>query len=199
MNRDEMVRLLHNTRGHLKTVLHHKALVCIGCFRIGLYSQGLLHDLSKFSPEEFIAGVRFYQGTESPNNEERKKYGASRAWMHHKGRNRHHYEYWNDYNVNKDPEHPIVSVKMPVRYVAEMFVDRVSASKVYRGSAYRDSDPLAYYRHGNAARLMHPETAALLEKLLKKLAEEGEDATYAYIRRCLHKSGKNRKFKGEQK
>ena len=72
---------------------------------------------------------------------------------------------------------------MPVRYVVEMFLDRIAASKVYIGEAYNDSDPLRYYENGRAGELMHPETRALLEKLLHMLAEKGEEETYRYIRR----------------
>ena len=166
---------------HLKTINHHKWLVCQGCFKVGLYKQGLLHDLSKYSPTEFLVGCKFYQGTRSPNNAEREVKGYSAAWLHHKGRNRHHYEYWLDYST--DPNEGIIGMKMPVRYVVEMFLDRIAASKVYIGEAYNDSDPLRYYENGRAGELMHPETRALLEKLLHMLAEKGEEETYRYIRR----------------
>ena len=166
---------------HLKTINHHKWLVCQGCFKVGLYKQGLLHDLSKYSPTEFLVGSKFYQGTRSPNNAEREVKGYSAAWLHHKGRNRHHYEYWLDYST--DLNEGIIGMKMPVRYVVEMFLDRIAASKVYIGEAYNDSDPLRYYENGRAGELMHPETRALLEKLLHMLAEKGEEETYRYIRR----------------
>lgn len=83
-----------NFFGHLSTINHHKWLVMQHCFKVGLYRQGLLHDLSKYSPVEFLAGVKYYQGFESPNNAERRAIGYSRAWLHHKGRNKHHLEYW---------------------------------------------------------------------------------------------------------
>ena len=82
--------------GHLKTVHRHRALVRKYCFRLGLYWQGLTHDLSKYSPTEFWAGVKYFQGDHSPNDAQRKAYGYSASWMHHKGRNRHHFEYWTD-------------------------------------------------------------------------------------------------------
>lgn len=110
-------------------------LVLAGCFKIGLYKQGLLHDLSKYSPTEFLVGCKYYQGTMSPNNAERKEKGYSLAWLHHKGRNKHHLEYWIDYDISKEPgkEHSgMAGMKMPVCYVAEMFVDRISASKTTR-------------------------------------------------------------------
>ena len=85
--------------GHLRTVLTHKKYVAEGCFRLGLYRQGILHDLSKFSPAEFITSVRYYEGYRSPNAVERELFGCSRAWLHHKGRNRHHFEYWIDFSA----------------------------------------------------------------------------------------------------
>lgn len=172
--------------GHLATVNRHRAFVRKECFRIGLYRQGLLHDLSKYAPAEFLVGARYYTGKESPNNGERRAIGYSSAWLHHKGRNRHHYEYWIDYSLREIPG-GFAPVKMPGRFVCEMFCDRVAASKVYLGGSYTDAAPLAYYKKGNTARFLHPETAALLEKLLTMLAEDGEDVTIAYIKRHLHK------------
>ena len=166
---------------HLCTITKHKFLVMKECFRVGLYRQGLLHDLSKYSWTEFRVGCRYYQGNRSPNNAEREDRGYSSAWLHHKGRNKHHYEYWIDYSL--DGTGLLAGMRMPVRYVVEMFLDRIAASKVYKGSQYKDSDPLEYYMNGKAGELMHPETRRLLEKLLHMLAEQGEEATYQYIRR----------------
>ena len=101
--------------------------------------------------------------------------------LHHKGRNKHHLEYWIDYDPG--PGHRMTGMEMPVNYVAEMFCDRVAASKTYRGKAYRDGDPLDYYLASRDHYLIHPNTRALLERLLGMLAEEGEDRTFAYIRR----------------
>lgn len=84
---------------HFKTITRHKLLVMKYCFRIGLYKQGLLHDLSKYSPTEFLVGCKYYQGTRSPNNAEREDIGVSTSWLHHKGRNKHHFEHWVDYSV----------------------------------------------------------------------------------------------------
>lgn len=167
---------------HLRTINHHKLLVMKYCFKVGLYKQGLLHDLSKYTPAEFLVGCRYYQGNRSPNNAEREATGCSTAWLHHKGRNKHHYEYWLDYSV--DPDEGIVGQKMPVRYVVEMFMDRIAASKTYLGDQYYQRHPLRYYEHGAAklGRMIHPETAALLHKLLRMLAEEGEEKTFRYIR-----------------
>lgn len=173
---------------HFKTITHHKILVMKGCFKVGLYKQGLLHDLSKYTPAEFLVGCKYYQGNRSPNNAERESIGYSGAWLHHKGRNKHHYEYWLDYST--DREDGIIGMKMPVKYVVEMFIDRVAASKTYQGSKYKDSHPLEYYERGAArlGRMVHPDTAKRLHFLLKMLAREGEEKTYCYIRhKILHK------------
>ena len=59
---------------HFKTITHHRHLVMGYCFKLGLYKQGLLHDLSKYAPVEFLVGCRYYQGDRSPNNAERQAY-----------------------------------------------------------------------------------------------------------------------------
>ena len=83
---------------HFNTITKHRHRVILHCMKAGIGFQGLFHDLSKYSPKEFMSGARYYQGTKSPNEEERRLYGYSKAWMHHKGRNRHHFEYWTDYS-----------------------------------------------------------------------------------------------------
>ncbi len=170
---------------HFKTISYHKYLVMKGCFAVGLYRQGLMHDLSKYMPAEFLVGARYFQGNRSPNNAEREEKGYSSAWLHHKGRNRHHYEYWIDYCA-EDPssETGMVPVPMPDRYIIEMFMDRIAASKVYNGKSYSDGDALAYYKKGirKMRKLLHPYTRRRLEKLLLMLAREGEEKTFAYIR-----------------
>ena len=174
---------LQNAVRHTKTILHHKALVARFCFESGLYAQGILHDLSKFSPTEFRAGIRYYQGTRSPNNAEREDIGVSTAWLHHKGRNRHHFEYWIDYGLDKSDPYVIRGVPMPRRYVAEMIFDRVSASMTYLGDDYDDSKPLEYYMRSRARDwYIHPKTKRQMEALLRMWAEKGEKETIAYIR-----------------
>ena len=83
---------------HFVTITKHRHLVIKHCFKAGVFWQGLRHDLSKYSFTEFIPGMKYYAGTHSPNETERAKFGYSLAWIHHKGRNKHHFEYWTDYN-----------------------------------------------------------------------------------------------------
>lgn len=168
-----------NILGHFRTITKHRHTVIALCFRAGIPRRGLLHDLSKYSPSEFFVGARFYMGDRSPNEGEREVYGYSSAWLHHKGRNRHHFEYWSDYSPKTKRAEP---VKMPIVFVKEMFCDRVAASKIYQGDKYTNSHPLEYYMRGKAKRAIHPETAALIEEWLTVLANEGEAAAFARIR-----------------
>ena len=164
---------------HFITITRHRHAVIRHCKKAGVFLQGLRHDLSKYEPSEFIAGAKYYQGDRSPNDMERKIYGYSAAWMHHKGRNKHHFEYWTDYHPATRQYGP---VKMPLKYVKEMFCDRVAASKIYQGDKYTESHPLEYFLRGKPKRIIHPETSDLLERWLVMLAEKGEKETFEYIR-----------------
>lgn len=158
---------------HFKTITTHKMWVMHYCFRCGLYVQGLLHDLSKYSPEEFLAGARYYLGYRSPNDVERKIFGGSKAWMHHKGRNKHHYEYWTDCLMGGD-SHKLIGVHMPNRYILEMFCDRVAACRVYHKDDFHTAQPLEYYLRNNPGQLVHPDTHRKLLFLLENYARKGE-------------------------
>ena len=167
---------------HFNTITRHRHKVIYHCAKCGILWQGLRHDLSKYSPTEFIPGARFYLGDRSPTEAERREYGYSKAWMHHKGRNKHHFEYWTDYNIET---HKMEAVEMPLKYVKEMFCDRVAAGKIYLGDKYTDHNPIDYFekgKKGNAKNIMHPKTAKLLESWLRMLLEEGEEKTFAYIK-----------------
>lgn len=169
-----------NFKGHLSTINHHKMEVMRLCFKVGLYKQGLMHDLSKYSPKEFVSGVVFYTGDKSPNTAERRVTGKSEAWLHHKGRNRHHFEYWIDYG--QEPGSAMQGMKMPVKYVVEMFCDRVAACKTYYKENYNDSMPFEYFNKNRKHYMMHPETMELLGKMLIMLKRCGEEDTLVYIR-----------------
>ena len=164
---------------HFVTITKHRNVVIRHCFKAGIFWQGLRHDLSKYTPTEYVPGMKYYTGTRSPNEGERDKYGYSLAWIHHKGRNKHHFEYWTDYNPKSKVVEP---VRMPVRYVAEMFCDRVAAGKIYKGDSYTDQSPIEYFNGGKARRVIHPETSDLLEQLLTMLAEKGEKETFEYLK-----------------
>lgn len=177
---------------HFCTITHHKLLVMKDCFKLGMIRQGLLHDLSKYGYTEFHIGCKYYKGYMSPNNAERTETGLSTAWLHHKGRNKHHLEYWIDYGAAEDSNTPgahkgMMGMKMPVKYVAEMLVDRISACKNYQKDKYTTQSPLIYYNKGKGVYLIHPDTESLLEYLLVMLSVCGEKETYRFVRKELLK------------
>ena len=163
---------------HFITITKHRHEVIRLCFKAGIGLQGLLHDLSKYSPTEFIPGAIYYNGHESPNNGERRDTGMSIAWMHHKGRNKHHFEFWYDYEMATKK---IVPMDMPDRYIKEMFCDRVAASKTYNKKAYTRRSPLEYLERSTAREKMTEKTYRKLLFLLRMLAEKGENRTLRFI------------------
>ncbi|MCD8327858.1 MAG: DUF5662 family protein [Ruminococcus sp.] len=165
---------------HFLTITRHRHEVIKNCFRAGIPLQGLLHDLSKYTPSEFIVGAKYYQGNRSPNEGEREEYGYSKAWIHHKGVNKHHFEHWTDYNPKTKK---LEGVEMPTRYVIEMFCDRVAASKIYNGDNYTDATAYNYFDKGRKTRLINKRTSDMIEYLLLMLKEKGKSYTFAYIRR----------------
>ena len=172
---------LRGAIGHLKTINAHRRAVIRNCYKAGIVFQGLKHDLSKYTPAEFMSGAKYFEdGKRSPNEREREVYGYSKAWLHHKGRNRHHFEYWTDYDTVTKVVSPI---KMPMKYVVEMFCDRVAASKIYQGEKYTDSHPLNYFLRSKKTRMIHPKTSEYLEFLLRMLEEKGETETFKYIKK----------------
>ncbi|MGN0558544.1 MAG: DUF5662 family protein [Acutalibacteraceae bacterium] len=175
---------MSNAIKHFITITKHRHQVIKNCKRCGILFQGLRHDLSKYSPTEFLSGAKFYQGNKSPNDAERRANGYSVAWLHHKGRNRHHFEYWTDYCP---PTGVISPVEMPTKYVVEMFCDRVAASKIYLKDKYTDSSPLEYFMQAKNRRIIHPKTSDLLEGMLVMLSEKGEKETFEYIKKNIIK------------
>lgn len=186
-----MNRYFDNAKKHFKTITKHRHEVIKNCFRAGIGIQGLFHDLSKYSPTEFIPGVMYFQGTRSPNEMEREIIGYSNAWLHHKGRNKHHYEYWNDYSSKTKR---LEGVEMPPRYFVEMICDRIAASKIYAGDNYKDDAALNYYLGKRGKILINEKTDAELYKVLKMLAKYGEERTFRYLRRKVNKDRCRRKI-----
>ena len=168
---------------HLCTITRHKMKVAEGCFQVGLYRQGLLHDLSKYSPVEFLAGAKYYQGTRSPNNAEREATGRSLAWLHHKGRNRHHYEYWIDYAILNGST--VYGNRMPMKYVMEMVCDRRAACIVYQGKNYTPASAWEHFQISKKYLIMNEDTQCVLEKCLEVMKDEGEAACFRYMRQLL--------------
>ena len=100
--------------------------------------------------------------------------------MHHKGRNKHHFEYWTDYSL--DIGHGMECVRMPRKYFVESVMDRIAACKVYRGKTYTDSSAWEYLTTRDSEALMNKDDFAELGRILKMLADKGEKETFAYLK-----------------
>lgn len=153
---------------HLKLVFTHRFFVCKYCFKVGLYRQGLTHDLSKFTPVEFIESVRYYTGTRSPIDTAKELTGYSAAWLHHKGHNRHHYEYWVD-----GLDQGGIPAKMPFRFALEMVCDYIAAGKIYNGADWTLETPLLFWQKKRVHAKIHPDTAAFMDHVFGEIAVQG--------------------------
>lgn len=148
------------------------------CFKMGLFKQGLLHDLSKYSPTEFIPGVKYYQGYRSPIDAEKEDLGCSFGWLHHKGRNTHHFEYWIDKN-----KEGLYCHKIPTKYVLEMVCDRIAACQTYQKENYTDSAAYDYFMKGSDRLFMNQATAAQLQSYLLLVKEKGIDNAFSELKK----------------
>lgn len=164
------MNIVVKTLRHFHTVNKHRWFVFIYSCKAGIPFRGLVHDLSKYSPTEFWGSVKYFDGHRSPIYFARKSKGFSDVWVHHKGRNKHHFEYWED--VSTDGRF----VKMmPYKYIVECICDKLAASRVYNGKNFKSSYPLDYWNRvdKNSPLMIHPGTAEFVETVLKKVAKDG--------------------------
>ena len=152
---------------HGSLVLRHKWGVLKNCAKCGILWRGIVHDLSKFGPTEFIESAKYYQGNRSPIIACRRDRGVSLAWLHHKGRNRHHIEYWQDFDGEV---HPL----MPYKYAVECVCDKLAATKTYAGKNYTPDMPLNHWLRYGSKVLGNPKTLEFVEHVFRDLVELGE-------------------------
>ena len=157
--------------GHTKTIIKHKWIVFKLACKAGIPWRGFVHDLSKFSPTEFLEGVKYFAGTHSPITEAKKSKGYSEAWLHHKGRNKNHLEYWIDFDINI-----IVSV-IPYKYVVEKVCDDLSAGIVYCGKNWTKDVEYNYYMMQRERVLVNPKTDKFLIDVYSQVKENGIEKT----------------------
>jgi len=167
---------------HFITITRHKNRVMKYCFKCGLYKQGLLHDLSKYGFVEFWLGAKYYLGTKSPHYKERQVKGYSDAWMHHKGRNKHHMEYWIDVSPLTHEYEP---KDVPNRYVAESVCDRLAATEIYNGKNAKRDGALEYFYHEGSHLPLSDKTRRRIEYLLKYYVIKGPKALFKFIKKNM--------------
>ena len=128
---------------YLKYVLRHKYFVMVECFKVGLYWRGIMHDISKFYPSEFIPYARYfygeYQTSEEifnnlpdggfPLSKEVVKRQFDFAWLKHQKRNPHHWQWW----LLQNDTDGFVALDMSDVYIKEMICDWIGAGKAITG------------------------------------------------------------------
>ena len=154
---------------HLKLINKHKWVVFKLACRAGIPYRGFLHDFSKFSPTEFVESVKYYVGDHSPIIEAKKDKGYSEAWLHHKGRNKHHHEYWVD-ELAPDKT-PII----PYKYAAEMLCDKLAAGIVYQGKNWTKEYELAYWNKEKNIVKVNDKIKDFITSALEDVARDGID------------------------
>ena len=168
---------------HFMVITKHRHQVIKHCAKCGIFWQGLKHDLSKYSPTEFIPGAKYFLGTRSPNEGERQDKGYSLAWIHHQGRNKHHFEYWTDIDLETNKYVPI---EMPDRYIAESICDRIAASEIYNKKNFKPQMVLDYF-HNEKGQDLHPNTYKKIETLLELYVANGKKYIFKYLKKNMRK------------
>lgn len=179
------IHFLKNLIGHIKTIRRHKRLVRKHCFACGLYWQGLIHDLSKYSFAELVPSIRYYQGYRSPYTYQKEIMQYSDGWLHHKGRNKHHYEYWYDTR-----NHVYQPIDMPLCYIIESVCDRLAACKNYEKERYTNQSAYAYFHRSNDAQNMTAYTSQKFYEYLSCIKDDGEQKAFAKMKQDMKTYGK---------
>lgn len=169
---------MKNLIKHLKIIHNHRKYVRKSCFKAGLYWQGLTHDLSKYSITEMLI-CKYYSGKRSPHQNAREALGYSPSWIHHYHTNKHHFQYWWD----EDEEGKIIPMKMPYHYVIESVMDMLGASKAYNKENWKPELLMQYwYDKCLGKRIMHQDSTILVQALIHKLVELGEQDFYKWYK-----------------
>lgn len=154
---------------HLNTIKKHKWYVMKACFKVGLIWQGITHDLSKYSVTEFCASAKYFQGDKSPIDAEKNKNGYSLAWQNHKGKNKHHWQYWTDFENGE-----LIVIEMPSKYLVEMLCDWVGAGKAYNKTAWTIETFKAWYQNNKQKMILHTLTRLYIDLLMDNVKTEEE-------------------------
>jgi len=164
---------------HFKTVCKHKWYVFKECRACGFTWLGIVHDLSKFGPSEFISSARHFQGDRSPIDAEKEKLGYSKAWLHHKSHNKHHWEYWTDFADDGS----VIANELPFKYLVEMICDWIGAGKAYRKEEWTPDEPLKYYNKVEDKLHLHLYTKGEFVFLLSLISQNRIEEFHKYCRR----------------
>ena len=158
--------MIKNMFKHFITITKHKWVVFKLCVKIGIPWRGFVHDLSKYSKTEFLESAKYYKGTYSPIQACKQENGYSQAWLHHKGKNKHHLEYWYDYKA------PVSMPMLPYTYTLEMICDTLAAGIIYNGKNWNNSTQLEYWKRELQRDEKEPKINVHMKNLLTEVYEQ---------------------------
>jgi len=152
---------LKKCAGHLVKISKHKMVVAKCCNLAGIPVRGFFHDLSKYNPKEFLEYAKYYGEDRSPVDICKEKNGYCKSWMHHRGHNSHHYEYWID-KLDKGGE-PLI---MPYKDTVEMICDWIGAGMVYEKSSWNCKRPYEWWMNKKKTAKIHPRIMQFIDFIL---------------------------------
>lgn len=152
---------------HLVLITKHRHQVIRNGFHMGIFFHTLKHDLSKYSPSEFIPSYKNYKGTSSPVFETRKQHnGYSPVAVHHTNRNKHHYEYWVDFYRGY-----ALTIALPYKYAVEYVCDMMAASKTYDKKHFSGKVVYDYFVAREDYFILHPATKEFIKTCFLRYEE----------------------------
>ena len=153
---------------HLKTISMHKIYVARACFKTGHYIQGIMHDNSKYGITEFVSSAKHFQGHKSPISHEKEINGYSIAWQSHKGKNKHHWQYWIDWDKNGI----LFTIEIPRKYLSEMICDWIGAGKAYSKDKWSMKEFKSWADSHRDKIILHEDTRAFVDYLTNYVTNE---------------------------
>lgn len=144
---------------YFKYLLKHKYWVAHMLFQRKLFIQGIMHDMSKFKPREFIK----YAEHLSTN----KKLDIKETWVNHIHVNKHHWQYW----VLLSDEGNMQALEMPENYVIEMIADWYSTTICEKGFDRLQENVFRWYMERKDKLFLHQKTRQFLEENIIIVAE----------------------------
>jgi len=138
---------MHKHLKYFNYIVHHKWFVLLECIKFGIIWQGIIHDWSKFLPDEWFPYVNYFYGkkqhsTGGAYNPKEGTYEFNKAWLKHQHRNPHHWQYW--ILIQDEDENSIPLI--PDKYKKEMLADWIGAGKA---QGYGDNTKDWYLKNRN--------------------------------------------------
>ena len=162
---------------YLKYVVKHRWFVMQEGLKLGVpFWQLLIHDLSKFRPDEFIPYARYFYGEYRPwsdftpglklvwlsayhYSKEGVEEAFNKAWLKHIHRNPHHHQHW----VLREDSGAVMALCMPHHYMLEMVADWRGAGRAINGK----DDTRTWYMANRDKMMLNSWTREQVEDILK--------------------------------